>query len=144
MNTAWTRLAVLSIALFLTACASIQSSRAPNANLNVKDIKTAYVQKIEGDGYNVYQTITDRLNQLGIKATTGSAEFPPQRTDIIVTYVDRWMWDITMYMIRLTIQIRDGTSRAILSSAESYRPSLERRSQEEMVAETLDAAFNAK
>jgi len=61
--------------------------------------------------------------------------------DAIVTYVDRWMWDLTMYMIRLNIQVRDGKSRAILASAESYRPSLERRSTEDMVAETLDAIF---
>lgn len=130
------------LCLLLAACASIQSSRAPDANLG--NIKTAYVQRLEGDGYNVNQTITARLNQLGIKATTGSAEFPPERTDVIVTYVDRWFWDITMYMLRLTIQIRDGTTREILSTAESYRPSLERRSQEEMVAETLDAALRAQ
>jgi len=142
MNMNRRRLVALSLSLLLAGCASIQSSRAPNASL--KEIKTAYVQRIEGDGYNVNQTITAQLNQLGIKSTTGSAEFPQERTDIIVTYVDRWMWDITMYMIRLSIQIRDGTSRAILSTAESYRPSLERRSQEEMVAETLDAALKAQ
>jgi len=46
-----------------------------------------------------------------------------------------------MYMIRLNIQVRDGKTRAVLGSGESYRPSLERRSKEEMVAETLDAIF---
>lgn len=136
------RLTPLLLCFLLAACATIQSSRAPQATL--ADIKTAYVQRLEGDGYNVNQTITARLNELGIKATTGSAEFPRERTDVIVTYVDRWWWDITMYMVRLTIQIRDGTTREILSTAESFRPSLERRSQEEMVAETLDAALKAK
>ena len=142
MNINRRRLVALSLSLLLAGCASVQSSRAPNTNL--KEIKSAYVQRTEGDGYNVYQTITSRLNQLGIKATTGSAEFPPERTDVIVTYVDRWQRDITMYMAQLSIQIRDGTSRIILSTAESYRPSLERRSQEEMVAETLDAVLKAQ
>jgi hypothetical protein len=44
-------------------------------------------------------------------------------------------------MIRLNIQVRDGKTRAILASSESYRPSLQRRSKENMVAETLDAIF---
>jgi hypothetical protein len=104
-------------------------------------IKTVYVQKVEGDGYNVYQVITARLNAMGFKASTGASADPPEPVDAIVTYVDRWMWDLTMYMIRLNIQVRDGTTRSILASGESYRPSLERRSAQEMVAETLDAIF---
>ena len=49
----------------------------------------------------------------------GVRQFPPERIDVIVTYVDRWQRDITMYMAQLSIQIRDGTSRIILSTAES-------------------------
>ena len=127
------------LALSLVACATMQASKAPSADLS--KIKTVYVQKLEGDGYNVYQVITDQLNVMGFNATTGASADPPEPVDAIVTYVDRWMWDITMYMIRLNIQVRDGKTRAILASSESYRPSLQRRSKENMVAETLDAIF---
>jgi hypothetical protein len=127
------------LALTLAACASVQATKAPTADLS--KIKTIYVQKLEGDGYNVYQVITAQLNARGFKAATGASADPPEPVDAIVTYVDRWMWDLTMYMIRLNIQVRDGKTRTILANAESYRPSLERRSTEEMVAETLDAIF---
>lgn len=127
------------LALSLAACATLQATKAPSADLS--KIKTIYVQKLEGDGYNVYQVITARLNAMGFKATTGVSADPPEPVDAIVTYVDRWMWDLTMYMIRLNIQVRDGKTRAILANGESYRPSLERRSTEEMVAETLDTIF---
>lgn len=127
------------LALSLAACATLQATKAPSADLS--KIKTVYVQKLEGDGYDVYKVITARLNATGFTATTGASADPPEPVDAIVTYVDRWMWDLTMYMIRLNIQVRDGKTRAILGSAESYRPSLERRSAEEMVAETLDAIF---
>jgi hypothetical protein len=134
-----TFLEVAFLALSLAACASLQATKAPSADLS--KIKTIYVQKVEGDGYDVYLVITAQLNARGYMATTGANPEPPETVDAIVTYVDRWMWDITMYMIRLDIQVRDGKTRAILASAESYRPSLERRSKEEMVAETLDAIF---
>ena len=127
------------LAVSLAACATLQATKAPSADLS--KIKTVYVQKLEGDGYNVYQVITARLIATGFKATTGASADPPEPVDAIVTYVDRWMWDITMYMIRLNIQVRDGKTRAILASSESYRPSLQRRSKENMVAETLDAIF---
>jgi len=132
-------LGVAFLALSLAACATLQATKAPSADLST--IKTVYVQKVEGDGYNVYQVITARLNAMGFKATSGASADPPEPVDAIVTYVDRWMWDLTMYMIRLNIQVRDGKTRSILASGESYRPSLERRSAEEMVAETLDAIF---
>ncbi|MCX5877644.1 MAG: hypothetical protein NTY44_00835 [Deltaproteobacteria bacterium] len=132
-------LGVAFLALSLAACATLQATKAPSADLST--IKTVYVQKVEGDGYNVYQVIAARLNAMGFKATSGASADPPEPVDAIVTYVDRWMWDLTMYMIRLNIQVRDGKTRSILASGESYRPSLERRSAEEMVAETLDAIF---
>ena len=132
-------LGVAFLAVSLAACASLQATKAPSADLSI--IKTVYVQKLEGDGYNVYQVITARLIATGFKATTGASADPPEQVDAIVTYVDRWTWDITPYMVRLSIQVRDFKTRAILASGESYRPSLQRRSVQEMVAETLDAIF---
>jgi hypothetical protein len=139
MKTTLKFLGFVFVALSLTACASLHATKAPSADLS--KIKTVYVQKLEGDGYDVYQVITAQLNARGFKATTGASADPPEPVDAIITYVDRWMWDLAMYMIRLNIQVRDGKTRAILGSGESYRPSLERRSKEEMVAETLDAIF---
>jgi hypothetical protein len=139
MKTTVKFLGVVFVTLSLAACASVQATKAPTADLS--KIKTIYVQKLEGDGYNVYQVITAQLNARGFKAATGASADPPEPVDAIVTYVDRWMWDLTMYMIRLNLQVRDGKTRTILANAESYRPSLERRSTEEMVAETLDAIF---
>jgi len=127
------------LALSLAACATMHASKAPSADLST--IKTVYVQKLEADGYGVYQVITDQLNARGFNATTGTSADPPEPVDAIVTYVDRWMWDLSMYMLRLNIQVRDGKTRAILASGESYRPSLQRRSKEGMVEETLDAIF---
>ena len=46
-----------------------------------------------------------------------------------------------MYMIKLDIQIRDGTSGAILAKGEVMRPSLQRKSPEGMVEETLGVIF---
>ena len=96
------------------------------------------------DDNRIDQLIMQRLVAMNFKATAGARETMPADTDVVVTYRDKWMWDITMYMIRLTIQIRDGKSRAILASAESYRPSLERKSPEGMAEEVLTEIFNPK
>ncbi len=128
--------------MFVTGCANMQSSRAPGADLS--NLHTFYVQKLPDDDGSVVKIISDRLNAMGFQSTYGNEEYPAKETDSVVTYQDRWMWDITMYMLRLTIQIRDGKSRAILASAESYRPSLQRKSPEGMAEEVLNEIFNKK
>ncbi|MGH8275633.1 MAG: hypothetical protein ACRETH_02950, partial [Steroidobacteraceae bacterium] len=72
---------------------------------------------------------------------SGDAATPPTPVDAIVTYQDRWMWDITMYMLKLDVQVRDGRSGAILATGEVMRPSLQRKSPEDMVEEVLGVIF---
>lgn len=75
------------------------------------------------------------MSSFGIEATT---TFP---VDALVTYQDKWMWDITMYMLQLSIQIRDGKDRTVLATGQSFRPSLVRKSPEGMVNEVLGEIF---
>ena len=121
--------------LVLTACATTNSARAPDAHLH--DLKTFYVARLPADERGIEKLIANRLNVLGYQCTSGDAQAPGSSVDAIVTYQDRWMWDITMYMIKLDIQVRDGKTGAILANGEVMRPSLQRKSPEGMVEETL-------
>ena len=129
----------VAFAVLVTGCASIQSSRAPGTDLS--KLHTIYVAKSPPDERGIEKLISDRLNTMGYQAAYGSAETPPQPVDAIVTYEDKWWWDITMYMIELRVQLRDGNSRTIVASAESYRPSLQRKSPAGMVEEVLTEIF---
>jgi hypothetical protein len=83
-------------------------------------------------------SIAAELQRMGYTASAGAVQKPPGRVDAVVSYMDRWMWDITMYMISLDIQIREPGTEAILANAKTARSSLVRKSQEEMVRETLN------
>ncbi|MCC5808264.1 MAG: hypothetical protein JJU00_18195 [Opitutales bacterium] len=132
--------ACLSLALFGAGCASTQSNLAPGTDLS--ELQTFYVQKLPADNRGVERLISDRLNTMGKESTYGDGENPPEPVDAKVTYQDRWTWDITMYMIQLDVQIRDGESNRVLASAQSRRPSMQRRSPEGMVEEVLDEIFS--
>jgi hypothetical protein len=99
------------------------------------------VQKLPADQRGIDLLFVKQLNEWGYKATGGTADKPAETVDALLTYQDRWAWDITMYMLRLNVQIRDGQSGTIIASAESMRPSLERLSPPEMVKEVLQAAL---
>ena len=121
------------------ACATLDSAKAPDAN--VKGLKSFYVVRVPEDERGIEKLIAARLSALGYAAASGDAPRPPDRVDAVVTYQDRWMWDITMYMIKLDVQVHDGESGAIIARAQSMRPSLQRKSPEGMVQEVLGEIF---
>jgi hypothetical protein len=134
-----THIGMLLPALLLTACATSNSAHAPDADLH--KLKTFYVARLPADERGIEKLISTRLNVMGYQCTSGDAQTPPSRVDAIVTYQDRWMWDITMYMIKLDIQVHDGATGAVLANGEVVRPSLQRKSPEGMVEETLGVVF---
>ena len=134
-----TRVGVWLAVLLLTACATAKTVRAPDADLG--KLKSFYVVRMPDDERGIEKLIATRLVTLGFKSTSGDAPTPPAPVDAIVTYNDRWMWDITMYMIKLDVQIHDGNSGAVIARAQAMRPSLQRKSPEGMVQEVLAEIF---
>lgn len=109
------------------------------ADTNLSKIKSVHVVKSLPDGRGIDQMIANRLGAMGYNATTG--DVTPPDVDAIVTYEDKWMWDISLYMVQLTIFIRDKDSGFPLATANSKHGSLTRKSPEEMIAEVLGSLF---
>lgn len=130
---------LLAAAALASGCATLDASKAPGADLT--KLRTFYVQRLPADERGVQKLIADRLNLMGKQSSYGDAEAPPEAVDAIVTYQDKWTWDITMYMLQLNVQVRDGQTRSVLASGSSMRPSLERKSPEGMVEEVLTEIF---
>ncbi|OQW31569.1 MAG: hypothetical protein A4E19_08125 [Nitrospira sp. SG-bin1] len=140
MNRIKLLLPLLFVCLLLPACSStLNAKRAPGTDLS--RLKSLYVQRLPADGRGVEQLIARRLTQMGFRATYGDGEIPPIPVDGIVTYQDKWMWDITMYMLQLSVQVRDPKSRMVLMNGESMRTSLVRKDPEGMVEEVLTEMF---
>jgi len=137
------KLAVLLAALTVlsTGCANRATATvSPSSDLSA--LKTMHVKHFPSDNSGVNMEIADRLRSKGFVVTTGAAS-PPANVDAIVNYRDKWMWDITMYLLELTIDIRDPKTEAILATGNSYHTSLTRLSQTAMVNEVVDNIFNS-
>ena len=128
------------IVFLLSGCATnLESDVAPGVNLT--ELETVFVQKLPADGRGVEKLIAEELTRMGFKASYGP-ELPADQTfDAMVTYQDKWMWDITMYMIELRIQVLNPESRFVMASGQSFRTSLARKSPPEMVKEVLSEIF---
>jgi len=125
--------------LLVTGCAKLTASVPPGTELS--KLRSFHVVHLPPDNRGINQLIREDLATRGLEATTGPESARPQAVDVIVTYEDRWMWDLTMYMLSLNITLRHPETNTLLASGQSYRPSLERKEPREMVKEVLDEIF---
>lgn len=135
-------LLLLGLLASVTGCANhATASLTPGADIS--KIKTFYLIPGLEDKDN-YLLIKANLEKRGYSVTAGPETLPPYKADAVVTYVDKWMWDITMYMLELTITFRDPVNNSPLAVGNSLHSSLTRKSAEEMVDEVLTNIFAAK
>jgi hypothetical protein len=131
----------VALAAFLSSCVIHENTRQVSPGFSeagVSKLRTFYVRKHADDDYKLAEDIAAELQRMGFRASSGSTQSPPGKVDAVVSYMDRWIWDITMYMLSLDIQLREPGSDVILANAKTVRSSLVRKSQKEMVRETLD------
>jgi len=133
-------LAVLATVVAITSgCAVNRATATVDPSANLGSLKTMHVAKLPKDTHEINVLITDKLRSRGYTVTTGTEK--PPAVDAVVTYVDKWMWDITMYMLELTVTIRDPKNDYPLASGNSFHTSLTRKSPTEMVDEVIDNIF---
>ena len=88
------RIVVLLIAVpAIVGCANrATADLTPGADLG--GLKKFYVVKFAPDQRGINLLIVDRLEMMGYSAQTGLAPDVPKGVDAVVTYEDKWMWDI--------------------------------------------------
>jgi hypothetical protein len=134
-------LAAMSL-LFLmmqSGCAVNRATATVDPATRWEAIKTLHVTKVAEDDRNIHLIIADKLRTKGFAVTADPQ--PNPQADAVVTYNDKWMWDITMYMIELTVVVREPKGNFPLATGNSYHTSLTRKSPKEMVDEVVENIF---
>jgi hypothetical protein len=89
----------------------------------------------------VGRTIATTLELLGVDASFGPDFERPDDTHVVVTYRDRWMWDMSMYLIQLSLYVRNVDTGEIMASGSSTRMSLQREDPDFVAREILEPIF---
>ena len=128
-------MALLLVAFLTTGCAVNRATATVDTGTNLEALKTVHVNKFAPHGRGIDQLSADNLRKRGYSVSTGTPV--PDKVDVVMTYVDKWMWDITMYMLELTITVREPKTDYPLATGNSYHTSLTRKSPPEMVDEVI-------
>ncbi len=133
---------ILAVLSSLSGCAVNRATAMVTPGSDLKEMKSFYVVQGPDEKNNTHQLIKDYLIKSGYTATTGPALTPPYSTDAVVTYIDKWFWDITMYMLELTINIRNPSNNFPMAVGNSFHTSLTRLSPTEMVNEVMTNIYH--
>lgn len=136
--------ALLCATFFVTGCAVNRASATLSPGADLTTVKSAYVVKQPKDTHGINDLIAANLEKRGYVVTKGPELSTPYKADVAVTYVDKWMWDITMYLLELTVNVRDPQTGFPVAVGDSLHTSLTRKSPPEMVDEVLDNVFKAQ
>ena len=126
----------------LNACAINRETAQVSPDIYLEKFKKFYVVKFSSDNRGINRLIMDQLLRMGFESNTGSEILAAKDVDVIVTYQDKWRWDITMYMIELTIFFREPGTQKLIALGKSHHTSLSRKSPEKMVLEVLSNIFS--
>ena len=125
---------LLFILFLLTGCInSAQRTIAPIADLS--NIHTIHVKQFPADSRRLDKIIASQLNLMGYQASIG--EQVPENVDAIITYRDKWRWDMTMYMLSISIKIREPETGFPLATGNSLHTSISRKTPSAMINEVL-------
>jgi hypothetical protein len=140
--TRWYTLVLAFLAALFAGCSVTDLRSNVPQHANLEQYQSYYVARLASDERGVEEIIADALRQRGLEATSGEADGEPENVDVLVSYEDRWMWDITMYMLQINIEFRDPSTDVLIADGMSYRTSLVREPPEVMVNEVLQDMFS--
>ena len=129
-------IALLAVLVLLHGCAINRATSNIDPTTDLSSLKIFHVRKNIADTRGTNAIIEDKLAERGFRVSEAETG-----VDATITYVDKWFWDITFYMLELTITVRDPKTDFPLASGNSYHTSLSRKSPEGMVDEVLTNIF---
>ncbi len=127
----------------LSGCelARVESRIAPGQKLPPASAKY-YIEHLAGEDWGYDKMITEEFRSAGKKATYGALGMAP-KGDYIVTYYDRWYWDMSPYLLELDLRILDPKDRTQIAWAKVRRTSMVRAEPRMMAREAIAALFDA-
>ncbi len=116
------RIGIAVLALFAVACAG--KSATPLSEAARSEGAVFWVENHGSDTRNLEEVIANALRLRGLEASGGQQNARPADFDFLVTYVDRWSWDMRTFLMKITINVEDATSGQIVATSESHQDSL--------------------
>ena len=138
MNRAMRVAGMICASLMIGGCSG-KVSGGPESGADVGRYRSFHV--VTAEKSDVANAIEKELTSRGFTASKGSASSAPPGAEAKVLFDDKWVWDMTMYLLEVKIDVVDARTGALVGSGRSHRTSMARKSAPYMVKEVMDKIF---
>ena len=132
------RLALPLAALFLVSCSfvSLSGFQLPQED---RTGKSFFVRHQPNDQRRLDHVLAEALRSRGFEVV----DEPGQSSDYVVSYIDKWYWDMRTYLVDFRVDIRDAESNILLGTGRSFQTSLDAMGHDygDFMKSALDAAL---
>lgn len=101
-------------AFLLTACGTIKTPRPVASKLAPQS--RIHVVKHANSSRDIDVYLKQAFLRRGYTVTAGLREEMPSTADYYVEYVDRWTWDIAMYLVSLEVSLHEQATRQVVGN----------------------------
>ena len=138
----------VSLLLLLTCfcgCSSVVESRYFK-NVRVGSLKSAYVVHDPGSTLGCAKAAEEALAARGVAVSSGPIQAKPKDVDFFVGVVDRWQWDVAMFLASLDIYFKDNATGELIVTG-SFRQTTFFHTfpdQRKKTFEVIDSIYNSQ
>jgi hypothetical protein len=104
------------LALCFSGCSSVVESKHHSQHVRLESLKRAYVVHDPGSTYGCANAAQEALTARGLTVTSGYIQDKPADADFYVQVVDRWQWDLAMFLASLEIRFVDNATGDLIAT----------------------------
>ena len=134
------RVALTAVSLLLGACTHATSGL--EIPLAIRNDARFVVLPQANDERALDETIAEILRENDLDAEASPVPAP----DYVVTYTDRWYWNLRTYLIDLRIDVREYGSNVLIATGRSFQdsPATAGRSERDIIADAVEILLSGE
>lgn len=132
------------LAISQSGCSSVVDAKRYK-DVSLDSLKKAHVVREPNSTQGCELAAREVLTQRGLAVSYGPLQEKPKDVDFYVELVDRWQWDVAMYLVALDIQFKDNATGELIAKGWFKQSTFFHTfpDQAKKTAEVVDAVYNA-
>ncbi len=126
--------------MLLSVSGCVNQAIHDTQSADLSKFKSICVERFENDKRHLNGLIAERLSKLGVQAS--AEDKCPENVDAVLTYRDKWRWDMSTYMLGISMKLNDPNTGFPLAFGQALHTSLTRQTPEETIDEVLGNMFS--
>jgi len=103
------------LAVSFSGCSSVVESKYYSNRIRLDSLKRAYVVHDPASTYGCANAAEEALRERGLTVTSGFLQNKPPDVDFYIEVIDRWQWDVAMFLASLEIRFVDNATGEMIA-----------------------------